>query len=717
MSTPRRTRTLAALGWLPALLPLLLACEGSSGKSGDAAASGGALGDAGPGGVNAAPDPDAPRVRAVLPDRSPLAGGVTVRIEGVRLDAVTELRFGEHAGEITAHTDTALEVKVPAAEAGGAVTLTLVAPGGTSTWRGFRYYGIAASALRFVEVPDAADAVSGDALYALRTSLAPRVVVGGAGALSVLEPGAGGRLTVKGTGEAPPSVRAACVADFDADGADDLFLADASGAAGVYRRAGSGLAQPSPLAGVPAVQADCADYNGDDAPDVLVVLAPPEGVAALQLLVGDGRGGLMPAAGGRPLGAAVVTGLASADFDADGHRDVLLGLEVGRPRLFVGDGGGGFIDALPGKTPAGPEAVAPLVADFDGDGQNDVFLLGPAGAALWLGDADGGLVDRSALNVGVLGLTGAVLSTLDADLDGAPDVLAVGAEGARLLRNDGQGRLFDYTSSLVARPGTPAPTRLVALDLDGDDDVDLVGLRPGAAAPIVLRNWAPQPFSDRDADGLPDSLDNCPDVSNPDQRNRDAAHFHCETPEVCQSTTGCALAVDAGANRALLSCPAQALTPADAAAFCTRLGGRLWMPQSPEEQGVVAALGPAHLWLDLTDAAAEGTFVSADGRAAPFASWGPGQPDNAGGTEHCVELITDDPAAPFWNDLPCDLPRGVACEDTVTVTPADPPDACDNCPDLHNPDQADRDADGAGDACDVCPDDPDPAATCPPVMP
>jgi hypothetical protein len=327
------------------------------------------------------------------------------------------------------------------------------------------------------------------------------------------------------------------------------------------------------------------------------------------------------------------------------------------------------------------------------------------------------LVDRSALNVGVLGLTGATLSTLDADLDGAPDVLAVGAEGARLLRNDGQGRLFDYTSSLVVRPGAGPLTRLVALDLDGDDDTDLVGLRAGASAPVVLRNWAPQPFSDRDADGLPDALDNCPEVANPDQRNRDAVHFHCETPEVCMSRTGCALAVDPAANRALLSCPAEALTPADAAAFCTRLGGRLWMPLTPEEQGVVAALGPGHLWLDLSDAAAEGTFVSADGRPAPFVTWGPGQPDNAGGTEHCVELITDDPAAPFWNDLPCDLPRGVACEDTVAVMPADPPDACDNCPDVHNPDQADRDGDTVGDACDPCPDDPDPAAMCPPVMP
>ena len=36
----------------------------------------------------------------------------------------------------------------------------------------------------------------------------------------------------------------------------------------------------------------------------------------------------------------------------------------------------------------------------------------------------------------------------------------------------------------------------------------------------------------------------------------------------------------------------------------------------------------------------------------------------------------------------------------ATGTGADPGDACDNCPNVRNPDQADADANGVGDACE-----------------
>ena len=715
-----------ALAVLASLVPavLLSACasKGKSPSDADAGADVGGGGtvsaDAGP--VYPVPSPDGPLITRVVPDRSALAGGETIHLSGRRLAPLKALRLGGQEIATTNVSDTGLDFVAPAARAGGAVPLEVEAAEGTAAYRGFRYYGIAGSALRLVEVPFAADAAAeaGRQVFALRTATAARIAVLGAGTVTLMEPGAGGHLTQKGASDIPPDVGAACVGDFDGDGIDDLFLADATGTAGVYRQDGTGLALPSPLAGMAAKHAICADFTGDSHPDVLVVLQPAEGLGALQLLVGDGRGGLSPAAGGHTLGNGSVVGLAAADFDGDGHRDALVGLVGGPPRLFVGDGGGGFADALPGSTPQGLAGQIPLSADFDGDGLPDVFLLGPTGAGLWLNDGAGHLVDRSSLDVGVPGLGGAVLSTLDLDLDHAPDVMAVGAERILLLRNDGGGRLFDYSSSVVTRPGASPVVSAAAADLDGDGDTDLVGLRAGAVSPVVFRNWSPAVYADADADGLPDELDNCPQAPNPDQSNRDAVHFGCATPEACAAATGCTLATNPATNRALLACPAQALNPTDAAAYCARLGGRLYFPQSAEEQALVIALGPGEFWLDLSDVAAEGTFVSADGRAPNFASWGPSQPDNAGGAENCVELITTDPAAPYWNDLPCDLARGVICEDSLAEPSPDAADACDNCPDVSNPDQADRDADGLGDACDPCPDYADPTGACPPpVMP
>lgn len=46
------------------------------------------------------------------------------------------------------------------------------------------------------------------------------------------------------------------------------------------------------------------------------------------------------------------------------------------------------------------------------------------------------------------------------------------------------------------------------------------------------------------------------------------------------------------------------------------------------------------------------------------------------------------------------------CEVMETCDNFVDPQCIDNCPDLFNPDQSDRDADGKGDACDACPDDP-----------
>ena len=83
------------------------------------------------------------------------------------------------------------------------------------------------------------------------------------------------------------------------------------------------------------------------------------------------------------------------------------------------------------------------------------------------------------------------------------------------------------------------------------------------------------------------------------------------------------------------------------------------------ESGVVnafvlqsARVGPPSWWIGLNDLAVEGTFVWPDGSPATYTNWNEGEPNNAGGIEHCVEMGAGNG---MWNDVPCDVARAYIC--------------------------------------------------------
>ena len=635
-------------------------------------------------------------IETIVPPAASFRGGDTVRVTGLRLHPAAVVHIGAQEAEIVDDGDASLLVRVPRVPQGGAAVLEIETAAGLTATAPFRYLGVSPTDLRLIEVPGAAPLVAGDQVITLGTRAAPRIALVGGGALSLIEAGAEG-LGVVAEGEGPAEVRAACGADFDGDGDDDLWLADAMGNHGVRRHDPGGLAEPAPAAPLAVVHAACADLTGDGRPDLLVVVAPEDGLPALRLLVGDGAGELAAAAGGVTLRGAP-TGVAVADVDGDGDADVLLGRADGPPRLFLGDGFGGFVDAPAGSLPEGGIGARPLLGDLTGDGAPDALLVGPDGAALWVNDGAARFADHSGLAVAVPGVALTDLALVDLDVDGALDVLGAGPAGALVLRNDGTGRLFDYSDVLLLRPGG-ALTHLAVADLDGDGDPDLVALRDGSVGPVILRGWDPLPFVDADGDGVPSELDGCPATYDPAQTNKDADHFGCATVETCAAETGCTLVEGEAREHAWLLCPGAAVAHAAAREACAARGSRLLVLDDADEQSFVAALGAGRYWMDLSDEATEGAFVTGDGATPPFLGWGEGQPDNAGDNEDCVELNVGDPAAPFWNDLPCDHPIGFACEDSVRRPSPDPPDACDVCPGVHDPEQADTDGDGVGDAC------------------
>jgi hypothetical protein len=68
--------------------------------------------------------------------------------------------------------------------------------------------------------------------------------------------------------------------------------------------------------------------------------------------------------------------------------------------------------------------------------------------------------------------------------------------------------------------------------------------------------------------------------------------------------------------------------------------------------------GPTSWWIGLNDLEVEGTFVWPDGSPATYTNWNDGEPNNANGIEHCVELSS---TTGGWNDIPCDGPRTYIC--------------------------------------------------------
>jgi FG-GAP-like repeat len=292
------------------------------------------------------------------------------------------------------------------------------------------------------------------------------------------------RITV---GDSPGTV---VLADLNGDGRLDIAVAnERSDNVSILLANGRGGFTPahaSPFAaGHSPNDLAVGDFNHDGHPDLAFANHETQ---SLTILLGDGRGGFAPTSP-----AAVVVrphphGIASADFDGDGHLDLVTdSWAEDRLEILSGDGKGLF------RTPGRYVAVGKhpyqriRVADIDGDGRADIVSPNLDGndVTILLGDGEGGFRQPagSPFPAGVAPFNVAIG---DIDADGKLDLAIVnspgsttdrsGTDGLTILRGNGSGGFTKMPGSPFATG--PRPNMVAIGDVDGDGTGDVVVSNP-----------------------------------------------------------------------------------------------------------------------------------------------------------------------------------------------------------------------------------------------
>ena len=340
---------------------------------------------------------------------------------------------------------------------------------------------------------------------------------------------------------APPHAPGGVAGDFDGDGAQDLFYATGGGAPDrlfINRRDGTFVdrAVPAGLARVHRAHgAAAADFDGDGALDLFIPSAGPEEPGLpppghLLLYRGNGDGTFTCCAPYRDPDGRLdrgAGGMAAAfgDYDLDGDLDLFVGNWASGIRgnvLFRNDGDGGFteVGARAGVADDLVIAFAAQFVDLNGDRYPELIVTGDFGSSRYYrNEGDGTFTDRTISSGTGREENGMGSAVADLNGDGRLDwyVTSVSTRwpidrtpgtGNALYLNAGADRFDEVARPAQVRDGGWG-WGVEAVDLDHDGMRDLVTttgwITPNGAD---LYEWEDQPaFLFRntgiDASGVP----------------------------------------------------------------------------------------------------------------------------------------------------------------------------------------------------------------------
>ena len=163
--------------------------------------------------------------------------------------------------------------------------------------------------------------------------------------------------------------------DFDRNGKPDLVSAFRGTNGSMQVALGDGTGSfTGRVAYHASLQAPNSMAAGDFNKDGLLDVAVADSIGnTLTVLLGNGAGGLSPAAGSPFPGGKGAASMAAVDVNQDGNLDLVTAdYDNGTATVLLGNGLGGFTAAPAGPFTVGPSPRSLVVGDFNGDGRPDL---------------------------------------------------------------------------------------------------------------------------------------------------------------------------------------------------------------------------------------------------------------------------------------------------------------------------------------------------------